>query len=66
MHALGMVPLVTGRTTRLMHSALPDSPVVAPRPPNRVRLHTASILRRAADRLAGTDDLPAGYRGRWA
>lgn len=66
MQALGLVPMVTGATTRLMNSALPDSPVVAPRPPSSVRLRFAWILHRVADRVARSDDPSLRYDGQWA
>ncbi len=56
MQALALVPVVTGTSTRLMNSALPDSPVVLPQGPGRVRLLTARILHRLACRIAGGDD----------
>jgi hypothetical protein len=64
--ALGLVPLVTGATTRLMNSALPDAPVVVARSPGPVRMHTACILREVADRLARTDDPIVRHREHWA
>jgi len=51
MQALPMIPLVKGAHTRLMRSALPDSPVVPDRPPGRLRLLTAKTLRWLATRL---------------
>jgi hypothetical protein len=46
-----MIPLVKGAGTRLMHSALPCSPVVPDRPPGRLRLLIAGVLHRLAARL---------------
>jgi hypothetical protein len=51
MQELPMIPLVKGAGTRLMHSALPCSPVVADRPPGRLRLLIAGVLHRLAARL---------------
>jgi hypothetical protein len=51
MQQLPMIPLVEGAHTRLMHSALPCSPVVPDRPPGRLRLLTAGALHRLAARL---------------
>jgi hypothetical protein len=53
MHHLGLIPLVNGAATRVIHSALPDSPVVPDRPPGRLRLLTAGALHRLAIRLDG-------------
>jgi hypothetical protein len=66
MQALGLVPTVTGATTRLMNSALPDSPVVVPRPPGRMRLRTARILHQVADRVARTDHPAVRHREQMA
>ena len=46
--------LALGLTRRQVNSARPDAPVVSdpdPRPPHRLRAHTASALRRIADTL---------------
>jgi hypothetical protein len=51
MQELPLIPLVKGAGTRLMHSALPCSPVVRDRPPGRLRLLTAGVLHRLATRL---------------
>jgi hypothetical protein len=51
MQELPLIPLVKGAGTRLMHSALPCSPVVPDRPPGRLRLLIAGVLRRLAARL---------------
>jgi hypothetical protein len=51
MTELPMIPLVKGANTRLMISALPCSPVVPERPPGRLRLFGAEILRHLAARL---------------
>lgn len=53
MQELGLIPLVNGDATRVMQSALPDSPIVADRPPGRLRQRTAGALHRLAFRLDG-------------
>jgi hypothetical protein len=55
MQALALVPVVKGATTRLMDSALPDSPVVAAPKPGRSRRLTARLLHRLANRLGGDE-----------
>ena len=51
MQELGLTPLMNGAATSLSRSALPDSPVVADRPPGRLRLLAAGALHRLATRL---------------
>jgi hypothetical protein len=51
MQELALVPLVTASHVRSMSSALPDSPVVAQRPPGRARLAAAAALHRLATHL---------------
>jgi hypothetical protein len=51
MQELSLIPMVKGTGSRLMHSALPCSPVVPDRPPGRLRLLLAGVLHRLAARL---------------
>jgi hypothetical protein len=53
MQDLVVMPLACGLDTRVSRSALPESPMVPDRPPGRVRLRTATALRRLAARLDG-------------
>jgi hypothetical protein len=53
MQELGMLPLINGDATRVIHSALPDSPIVPERPPGRLRLRAAAALHGLAARLDG-------------
>lgn len=51
MQDLGTLALLNGVCTSVSHSARPDSPVVPGRAPGRLRLLTASALRRCAAHL---------------
>ncbi|HEY0000491.1 MAG TPA: hypothetical protein VGB74_08555 [Actinoplanes sp.] len=51
MQELSMLPLIHRASTRISHSALPDSPVIVEQPPGRLRLLTADALHRLATRL---------------
>ena len=65
MQELGLIALVQGTSTLVSHSALPDSPVVPEPPPSRLRLGTAGVLHRLANRLDGGGrprrEMPAVY-----
>lgn len=52
MHEFPPLPPVTDAGTPLMYSALPCSPTVPDRPPGRLRLLIAGLLRQLAARLA--------------
>ena len=61
MQDLVVMPLTCGAHTRVSRSALPDSPTVPDRPPGRIRLRTATGLRRLAARLDGRWLPPSEY-----
>ena len=53
MSDMNLFPLINGAATRISHSALPCSQVIQDRPPGRLRVRTAHLLRSVAANLDG-------------
>jgi hypothetical protein len=50
---MNLYSVINGAATKVSHSALPDSPVIPDRPPGRLRVRAAHVLRSVAATLDG-------------